>query len=123
VALTPPGQFFPWRGMTMGLAEYRRGELARANEIVDSVGPALGEGNGWSACGADVFFISAMTHQQLKETDKARAAYDQGRELVRSKLPALDSKDLHPDWWDVLFANMLMSEAGKSIDGAKPSQP
>jgi len=123
LALTPPGQYFPWRGMTAGLAEYRRGEFARAGEIIEGVGPTMGEGNGWSACKADVFLISAMTHQKLKETDKARAAFDQGRELARSKLPSLDSKDLHPDWWDVLFANMLMSEAGKSIDDAKPSQP
>ncbi len=123
VALTPPGQFFPWRSMTIGLAEYRRGKFARAGEIIDRLVPVVGEGGpGWLTCQVDFFFISAMTHQQLQETDKARAAFDHGRELLRSKLPALDSRDLRADWWAVVYANMLMAEAGKSIDGVKPSQ-
>jgi hypothetical protein len=64
-----------------------------------------------------------MAHQQLKETGKARAALDQGRELARATLPALDSQDLGAAWWDVLFANILMAEAGKSIEAATPARP
>jgi tetratricopeptide (TPR) repeat protein len=124
VALTPPRAFFPWRGMTMGLAEYRRGEFARATKIIDRIAPAAGEGGPrgfpWRC---DALFISAMAHQQLKETGKARAALDQGRELARATLPALDSQDLGAAWWDVLFANILMAEAGKSIEAATPARP
>ncbi len=144
VALTPPGQFFPWRGMTIGLAEYRRGEYARSIKIVDRIAPAVGEGAPAAApWRADIFFISAMAHQQLKEIDQARSALEQGRELVRAKLPALGSlrlaaagalvandrqlvggsQDLGAAWWDVLFANMLMDEAGKCIESKTPAQP
>ncbi len=122
MALTPPGEFFPWRSMTTALAEYRRGEFARAGAILAGILPAMGQVNGWFSCKADVWFISAMTRQQLKQSNEARAAFERGRQLVRSKLPAPGGKDLSSDWWDVIFANMLMSEAGKTIERPTPSQ-
>ena len=115
VALTTDGGFWPWRNMTAGLAEYRRGEFARASEMIDRFQKELNEAersNGlsgdWSTCKADACFISAMAHHKLKETDQAKAAFDQGREIVRTKLPALDSKDLGQSWWDVLMAYILI---------------
>lgn len=130
VALTKAGEFWPWRSMTQGLAEYRRGGFARASELIDrfekemrdaeQAGSLSGD---WSTCKADACFISAMAHQQLKETNAAQAALERGRVIARTKLPDLNGKDLGSAWWDVLWTYILMSEAGKTIDGSVPGQP
>src|ERR1700722_7975071 len=66
-------------------------------------------------CEADASLISAMNHHQLKEEDQARAALDQGHEIVRTRLPALESKHLGGSWMNVLMTSTLMSEADKTV--------
>ena len=108
--------------MTQAWAEYRRGRFAHAIELIEAFQKQLEDAqqshqlsDGWDECKADAWFIAAMAHQQLKETDKARAALDHGREIVRTKLPGLDSRNLGPGWWDVLIPNILQSEADKTV--------
>jgi tetratricopeptide (TPR) repeat protein len=130
VALTKEGEFWPWRSMTQGLAEFRRGGFARASELMDrfqkemrdaeQAGTLSGD---WSTCKADACFISAMAHQQLKQTNQAQAALERGRTIVRTKLPDLNGKDLGSDWWDVLWTYILMSEASKTVGVSAPAQP
>lgn len=122
VALTADGQFFPWRSMTQAWAEYRRGAFAKAIELIEAFQKQLDDARqsgalsgAWNECKADAWFIAAMAHQQLKETDEAHAALAHGREIVQTKLPRLDSRNLGPGWWDVLIPYILMSEARKTV--------
>lgn len=130
VALTKEGDFWPWRRMTKGLAEYRRGRFASARETIDGVQKEMSDAEhaGRSAasfdmCKADTCFIPAMAHHQLKEMDQGRAALEQGRSIVRTKLPGLGDKNLGPAWWDVLMTYILMSEASTAIGVSTPGQP
>jgi tetratricopeptide (TPR) repeat protein len=130
VALTKEGEFWPWRSMTQGLADYRRGEFARASELIDLFQKQLADaqnsgalsGN-WDTCKADGYFISAMAHHQLKETEQTRAALEKGRVIVRTKLPGLNGTDLGLAWWDVLMSYILMDEAGTMPGVSGPGQP
>jgi tetratricopeptide (TPR) repeat protein len=130
VALTKEGEFWPWRSMTQGLAEYRRGGFARASELTDRFEKEMHDAEqagtlpgDWSTCKADACFISAMAHQQLKETSQAQAALARGRVIVRAKLPDLSGKDLGSAWCDVLWTYILMSEASKTVEASVPGQP
>jgi tetratricopeptide (TPR) repeat protein len=129
VALTKEGEFWPWRRMTKGLAEYRQGQFAQASETIDVVEKEMRDaenaGRGAASidtCKADSYLISAMAHYQLKESAQAQAALDQARAIVRSKLPDLNGRDLGPSWWDVLMTYILMSEASKTVGGWAPGQ-
>jgi tetratricopeptide (TPR) repeat protein len=130
VALTTDGGFWPWRSMTKALAEFRRGKFTHASVMIDLFLEQMSEAErsgalsgGWDTCEADSYFISAMTHSQLKEMEKARAALEKGRVIVRTKLPDLRGKDLGAAWWDVLMAYILMSEASTTVGPSTPAQP
>ena len=127
VALTKRGELRPYPRMTKGLAEYRRGRFARAIETIDLLLKEMSEAEhagqpmtAFDDCKADTYFISAMAHHQLKETDQARSALNLGREIVRTKLPGADDKNLGPDWWAPLLTHILMSEAIKTVGASTP---
>jgi hypothetical protein len=62
-------------------------------------------------------------HRQLMEMDQARAALDRGHEIVRLKLPRLESKNVGPDWMNVLMTYTLMSEADRTVGSIGSSEP
>jgi hypothetical protein len=125
VALSKKGELAPYRRMGKGLAEYRRGRFASASETIDLLQMELSEpanAGSYDDCRACACFISAMAHHQLKETNRARAGLNLGREIVRTKLVSADGKYLTPAWWSVLMTQILMSEAAKT-GGGETSAP
>ena len=124
VALSKEGEFGPTAEWAKRLAEYRRGRFANASETIDLLQMQLSEpANAGSTddCRACACFISAMAHHQLQETNRARAALNLGREIVRTKLVNADGKYLTSAWWSVLMTQILMSEAAKTV--GTPSTP
>jgi beta-lactamase regulating signal transducer with metallopeptidase domain len=130
VALTKEGDFKPWRRMAKALADYRRGQFKSAGDALDLLLKEMNDAEqagrktpSFDPCKADVCFVCAMAHQQVKETEQARAALDQGHEVVRTKLPGMDAGNLGPDWMNILMTDKLMSEADKTMGIVPPSQP
>jgi len=118
VALAKKGEPAPWRRMTLSLAEYRQGNCARALKTAELAQKEVTETRyfGHDACHADTWFISAMAHHQLKQSDEARAAFAHGRIIVQTKLPGLASQDLSFAWVDVLMTYILMREADAMLN-------
>ena len=120
VALSEKGDRMHWRLMTKGLAEYRLGHFTNAIEQMELSQKAMTHERdaAGSMCKADACFVMAMSRQQLKQPDQARADLASGLEIMQTKLPKLDGGDLGQTWYDVLPAYILMREAKAMIDGA-----
>ena len=125
VALAKTGQWKPWRLMTQGLAEYRLGHFARASEILELAQKEAphAQDAGRYCCEANICFISAMAHAQLKQPDEAHTAFGRGRVLVQIKLPPLDKGNLGIAWPDVLMTYSLMEQAATSLEGSPAAIP
>jgi len=100
--------------LTLGLAEYRQGHYAGA---ADWAGRALAGSGQDPGCAAQACAALAMAQQQLKQTDAARATLARGRQIVETKLPKLESRDIGPEWSQWIMAHALMREATALIDG------
>lgn len=113
VELSKKGDWMHWRLMTRGLAEYRTGQYNAAlqTEAQSRNSPEIEEDLNGPSCEADTYFISAMAHVKLNQMFKARADLNQALEIIRTKLPKLDSGDLGRRWFDTLMANIIMREA------------
>jgi tetratricopeptide (TPR) repeat protein len=125
VALAKKNRPIPWRRMTLGLAEYRQRKFARAIrtlELAQSEVPQARDA-ARDMCHADTWFVAAMAHHQLKQSDEARAAFAHGRIIVRTKMPNLSSQDLSFAWVDVLMTYILMQEAETAIGLAPAGNP
>ncbi len=121
VTLGEGGRWWHWCLMTRGWAEYREGHFASALEMTQLSRKELGrtQDDARDMCEADTYFVSAMAHHQLEEATEARAALDRGVEIVRTKLPRLDSGDLGATWYDVLTTYILMGEARETVEGTR----
>ena len=58
-----------------------------------------------------------MAHFQLHESDKAKMDLQRGLEIMRTKVPKLDSGDLTVGWYDISIAYILMREAEETVKG------
>ncbi len=125
VALAKTGEWKPWRLMTKGLAEYRQGHFARAAETLELAQKEVTHARdaGRYCCEADIYFVSAMAHQQLKQPEEARTAFGHGRVLVQVKLPAVDKGNLGIAWPDVLMTYILMQEAAMTAEKSPDPNP
>jgi tetratricopeptide (TPR) repeat protein len=97
--------------LTKGLAEYRQGHFASAEEHLQI---ALGGRNPYLNAGAEL--VLSMAQYQLKQSDQARASLDKGAELVDSKMPKIDQGEIGDDWWnDWIINRALLREARELI--------
>jgi tetratricopeptide (TPR) repeat protein len=97
--------------LAKGLAEYRQGHFATAEEHLQI---ALGGRNPYLNAGAQL--VLSMAQYQLKQPDQARASLDKGAELIDSKMPKIDRGEIGDDWWnDWIINRALLREARELI--------
>ncbi|MGA2557097.1 MAG: protein kinase [Verrucomicrobiota bacterium] len=108
--------FLPWYQLTKGLAEYRQGHFASAARWMERIQKEPKLDDLPDTCRADTYLVLAMARRQLNQSDEARVALARGLEIVRTKLPKLDSGDLG-EWYDVLMTYILMREAKEIAEG------
>jgi len=108
--------FLPWYQLTKGLAEYRQGHFASAAQWMERIQKEPKLDALPNTCRADTYLVLAMARRQLNQSDEARVALARGLEIVRTKLPKLDSGDLG-EWYDVLMTYILMREAKEIAEG------
>lgn len=121
VELSKKGDWMHWRLMTRGLSEYRQGRFAASLATLDAAQQALMANHSDGArnmCQADIYFVSAMSHHQLKQAEEARVAWEHGRVIVQTQFPSLDGGNLGSEWVNVLMGYILMEQAKASQDAA-----
>jgi thiol-disulfide isomerase/thioredoxin len=102
---------FLWYQLAEGMAEYRQGHFAAAEEHSKL---ALGGPIPYLNAGADL--VLAMAQYQLKKTDEARASLDKGADLIDTKMPKIDKGELGDDSWnDWITDRVLLREARELI--------
>ena len=62
-----------------------------------------------------------MAQQQLNHSEEARTALARGVEIVKAKLPRLETGVLEDNWADWLIAHILLCEAQALIEGQADS--
>jgi eukaryotic-like serine/threonine-protein kinase len=107
-------EFLPWFELCKGLAEYRQNHFAEASEWARRSLLAAGQ---LPVRDAAAHLVLAMAQMRLNQTTAARATFDQGAEIIATKLPKLESGDLGVQWQDVIIANLLLREARALIQG------
>ncbi|HTA31651.1 MAG TPA: serine/threonine-protein kinase [Candidatus Cybelea sp.] len=113
-----------WYQLTRALLDYRQGQFAQSLQTIGLVRERLTyvftklERN---LCDADACFVSAMAHFQLHESDEAKRQLQRGLEIVRTKVPKLDSGDLTVSWYDISVTYLLMREANETVGDKKPT--
>jgi thiol-disulfide isomerase/thioredoxin/tetratricopeptide (TPR) repeat protein len=124
VTYSEKGDRMFWRLMTSGLAEYRQGRFTNAIEKMQLAQKAMARmpAHWWAACKADAWFVMAMAHHHLLQSDAARTDLANGLEVVQKRLPKLDGGDLGQEWFDVLPAYILMREAKETIEGTPATE-
>jgi len=114
VAAGPNHQFWPYFQFVKGLAEYRQGRFASAEEWLQ---PVLGRRD-------DVYrtvqahMTLAMAQHQLNQTEPARVTLAKGLELAEARFPKPGKTGLDEQWHDWIIAHVLMREASSLIEGA-----
>jgi eukaryotic-like serine/threonine-protein kinase len=126
IAITgPEGSSSPFNQFVKGLAEYRTGHFASA---ADWMRRALKAERDVAFRNVAVYAVLAMSQYQLKQGNEARAAQAKGVEMAKDHLPQFGSRNLGPDWKDVIIARVLLSEAQQMIEsdskanGKSPSE-
>ncbi len=104
---------FPLFECCKALAEYRQGYWDGA---VDWAQRAAGDSFLYAQ--AEACAILAMAQYHLKRLDEARTALAQCAEIIKAKMPSLESGDLGGDWRDWIIAHALLAEAKSLIEGA-----
>ena len=107
---------YPFYECCKAMVEYRQGHFAQAIEW--SQGAAKVD---FSYTQAEANAVLAMSRYQLKNTDGARLALDQCRNVVEKQLPKFGHGDLGQDWRDWIIAHFWLNEAQRLIDPATPS--
>jgi len=99
-----------------GLAEYRAGNFASAN---DWVGKTIGQPTrvGGPRPDAAAYSILAMAQHQSHRPQEARAALAKSADIVNSKLLKLENPVLDENWVDWLIAHILLREASSLLEG------
>jgi len=97
-----------WFRLVKGLAEYR---LGRYDSAVAWMQQVLSDAGAEFSRDASAWIVLAMVQHQLKQEDKARVSSAKGREIVDTRMAALDKGDLGEQWLDWITAHALMREA------------
>jgi serine/threonine protein kinase/Tfp pilus assembly protein PilF len=100
--------YTPWFQLVKGLSEYRRGCFASSVEWMNKM--LSGEEKGLVR-DAQAFMVLAMAHQQLKQTEKARAMFAKGAEIERTRLSEVEREKIDEGWLDRIIARAFMREA------------
>jgi serine/threonine protein kinase/tetratricopeptide (TPR) repeat protein len=98
-----------------GLAEYRQGRFALASEWAKK---ALAKAREDNHLAAQSYIVMAIAHHQLSHTNDARIALDKAVEIVKTKLPKIESGPLTDNWQDWLISQILLREAETLIPSA-----
>jgi len=107
--------FVPYFELAAGLAEYRQGQYAAAEQWTRK-----SLSHRWSNVNlqAPNHLVLAMTLQRQGNTNAARLHFSQGAAMVRGTWPESRPGDLGGDWFDWLIARVLLREAESVVDDA-----
>jgi Flp pilus assembly protein TadD len=108
--------YLPFYEFAKGLAEYRTGNLASAEEWMFKVLAVS-----YPVRDVEAKLVLAMAHQRLNRADDARAALAAATADMETHMPNLDGRDPGGDWTDWIIARALMKEAKALIEGPKSS--
>jgi serine/threonine protein kinase len=99
--------------LTLALAELREGQFSDAAALASK---ALAATDQDAFCQVEASAVLAMSQQQLKQPDLARASLAKGRQIAQAKLPKIESGDLGPRWEDDIAARSLLQEAAGLVE-------
>ncbi|HVM48544.1 MAG TPA: tetratricopeptide repeat protein, partial [Candidatus Acidoferrum sp.] len=105
-----------------GLLEYRQGHFGEAIEWLEQI-PRTGEDR---LCrNADVWLVLAMARHKLNQLAEARAAFDQGNTVVKTKLPTSEGAfTSSPDVWiEWTITQALLRQAQELIEPQPSGRP
>ena len=112
---------WPYSTSTKALVEFRLGHFASA---VDWSEKLLAGTNSLPVCvQVATEAVLAMGYHQLKQEDKACAAFAKGQDIADKQLPKLGSRNFESWWIDWLIAQELMNEARTTVEGLPESKP
>ncbi len=105
---------FPWYQLAKGMADYRQGHFAAAQERLQ-----LAEASPIPYLSASADLVLAMSQQQLKQPDLARASLDKAVQTITTKMPRIDKGELGDSMWnDWLTSQALLREANALLGRA-----
>ncbi len=102
-----------WNHLCQALVQHRRGNPQAALELASKSLAATGLADYHRY--ASAFMVIGLSHQQLGNSNEARSAMEQGKAIIKEKLPNLESGDLGTYWRDWILAQALRQEAEMSI--------
>jgi serine/threonine protein kinase len=105
--------------LTLGLAEYRLGHFTTAR---DWTVKALADSGTNFGCEAEACAASAMTQQQLMQTNGARILLARDKQIVDTKLPKVEGGDIGAGWQQWIMAQALLKEATALIEPPAPAK-
>jgi tetratricopeptide (TPR) repeat protein len=103
--------YFPFYEFARGLAEYRAGNIASAEEWMLKVLAVP-----YPVRDVEAKLVLAMAHQRSNRAQEARAALAAATADLETNMPKLDGKSLGDDWNDWIIARALMKEAKALIE-------
>jgi tetratricopeptide (TPR) repeat protein len=108
--------FVPYFELAAGLAEYRQGQYAAAEQWTRK-----SLSHRWSNANLNApnHLVLAMTLQRLGNANEARLQFSQGAALVRGVWPESRPGDLGGDWFDWLIARALLRDAENTVEGVR----
>ncbi len=117
----PDDWMIPWRCVSVGLMEYRRGRFSEATAQLEyclSFDPA---GNANAARSATAQVLLAMSHHQLGEMKLALLRLTEAREAIENKFsgPLDPGNGTAGYWFDWLLARVFLREATLMIEGVR----
>lgn len=104
--------FYPYYEFAKGLAEYRTGNVASAEEWMSK---ALAVSN--PVLDVEARLVLAMAQRRLNRAEDARAALAAAAADMESQMPKLEGRDLGGNWNDWIIARALMREAKALVEG------
>jgi hypothetical protein len=107
---TEKERYYRFFALAKGLADYRAGRDAQANEWIERFGPTA-HGQHWDATG---FALLAMASHRLGRAEEAKAALAEARAILSEKMPD-PTKGQRYDagfWHDWVHAQLFCREAG-----------
>jgi WD40 repeat protein/tetratricopeptide (TPR) repeat protein len=105
---------YPWYQLTRAMTEYREGHFTNATQWVEQSLAKAGEDKRFRA---QAFSIKAMAQYALNQPQEARSALEIAERALAQELRVRDRGDLRPDWFDLLNAHTLVTEALWLIGG------
>ncbi|HEY3857747.1 MAG TPA: serine/threonine-protein kinase [Verrucomicrobiae bacterium] len=110
---------YPYFEFTKGLAEYRQGHFSSAADWMQKVVHSSIE----IELDVRAYMVLAMAQHQSRHEDESRAALAKGEEIIKTKMPSLESGDIGGNWPEWLTAHFLEKEAKELIAGWKAPHP